>query len=127
LPGRRWLGTRYGFTQNRPNPIPGPPSAAAAYHEFIQTEVNQGLTAQRIWQDLGAEHGYGHSYLSVQRYVRRLKQQRPEVADVMEHPPGAEAQVDYFQAPVPDLRRRERQVAAAVDLPNDLELLQTRL
>jgi hypothetical protein len=42
------------------NPIAGS-AAAAPYHEFIQTGVNQGLTAQRIWQDLGAEQGYGHS------------------------------------------------------------------
>ncbi len=89
------------LAQNRPNLIPGPPSLAAPYHEFIQAGVNRGLTAQRIWQDLCEERGYGHGYLSVQRYVRRLKQQRPEVADVMEHPPGAEAQVDYFQAPSP--------------------------
>jgi transposase len=89
------------LAQNRPNPIPGPPSSAEPYHDFIQAGVNQGLTAQRIWQDLGEGRGYSRGYLSVQRYVRRLKQQRPEVADVMEHPPGAEAQVDYFQAPSP--------------------------
>ena len=41
--------------QNRPNPIPGPPSSAAPYHEFIEARVNQGLTAQRIWQDLSEE------------------------------------------------------------------------
>ena len=27
---------------------------------------------QRIWQDLVAEYGHGHSYESVKRYVRRL-------------------------------------------------------
>ena len=38
-------------------------------------------------------------YASVKRFVRRLKRQRPEVADGMEHPPGQEAQVDFFQGP----------------------------
>jgi hypothetical protein len=30
----------------------GPPGLAAAYHEQIEAGLNQGLTAQRIWQDL---------------------------------------------------------------------------
>ena len=49
------------------------------------------------------EHGYAHGYLTVQRYVRGMKRRRPEVADVMEHPPGEEAQVDYFRSPAPVL------------------------
>lgn len=61
--------------------------------------MNRGLSAQRIWQDLVGQYGYGHGYLTVQRYVRRLKQQRPELTDHMEHPPGDEAQVDYFRSP----------------------------
>ncbi len=87
--------------QNRPKPIPGPPPTAAPYHDFIQAGVDQGLSAQRIWQDLCEERGYCRGYLSVQRYVRRLKRQRPEVADVLEHPPGKEGQIDYFRAPSP--------------------------
>jgi len=31
------------------------------------------------------------------RFVGKLRRRRPEVADVMEHPPGQEARVDYFQ------------------------------
>jgi transposase len=89
--------------QTRPNPIPGPLSAAAPYHEVIEKGLERGLTAQRIWQDLREEHGYGHGYLTVQRYARRVKRRRPEVADVMEHPPGEEAQVDYFKSPAPVL------------------------
>lgn len=59
----------------------------------------RGLTAQRIWQDLREQYGYGHGYASVKRFVRRLKRERPEVADVLEHPPGQEGQVDFFQGP----------------------------
>lgn len=90
--------------QNRPNPIAGPPSLAAPYHELIQAGVDKGLSAQRIWQDLVEQQAYSHGYLTVQRYVRRLKKQHPEVADRMEHPPGEEGQVDFFKskATVPD-------------------------
>jgi transposase len=87
--------------QNRPNPITGSASACVAVHAVIEEGVKRGLTAQRIWQDLCAEHGFSHGYLSVQRYARRLRRRRPEVADVMEHPPGKEGQVDYFKSPAP--------------------------
>lgn len=89
--------------ETRPNPIPGPPSAAAPFHDAIRAGLERGLTAQRIWQDLRDEHGYAHGYLTVQRYARGMKRRRPEVADVMEHPPGEEAQVDYFKSPAPVL------------------------
>jgi transposase len=96
--------------QNRPNPITGPSSAAAAYQEFIAAAVEKGLSAQRIWQDLVELHGYAHGYLTVQRYVHRLKRRHPEVADRMEHLPGDEAQVDFFKskAPVRDPRTGRR-------------------
>lgn len=77
----------------------GPLSAAEPYRPVIEAGVAKGLTAQRIWQDLRVEHGFSASYSSVKRYVRRLRRSRPEVADVMEHPPGEEAQVDFFQGP----------------------------
>lgn len=77
----------------------GPTSAAEPYRAAIEAAVTKGLSAQRIWQDLQEAYGYGHGYASVKRFVRQLRRQRPEVADVMEHPPGEEAQVDYFQGP----------------------------
>src|SRR6516164_3264515 len=36
--------------------------AAARYHDAILDKRSCGLTAQRIWQDLTEEFGYGHSY-----------------------------------------------------------------
>jgi hypothetical protein len=79
----------------------GPPGLAAPYCEQIEAGLRQGLTAQRIWQDLCADPAvlYPHSYASVRRYVRRLKQQHPKLVDVMQHPPGEETQVDFFQGP----------------------------
>jgi transposase len=75
----------------------GPPGLAVAYHAQIEAGLKQGLTAQRIWQDLCEQVAYPHSYASVRRYVRRLKRQHPKLVDVMEHPPGEEGQVDFFQ------------------------------
>lgn len=96
-----------GEDENRPNPTagsvvgfdPGPPSACEPFRAEIEKKLEKGLTAQRIWQDLVEEHGFGHGYESVKRFVRRLRRHRPEVAGVFEHPPGEEAQVDYFQGP----------------------------
>ena len=87
-----------GSDENRPNPIAGPPSAAAVHQEYILQALDKGLSAQRIWQDLVELHGYGHGYLTVQRYVRHLKRRHPEVADRMEHPPGEEGQIDFFKS-----------------------------
>ncbi len=33
-----------------------------------------GLTAQRIWQDLREDYGYGHPYSSVKRFDRRARE-----------------------------------------------------
>ena len=77
----------------------GPPGVAAPYHAPIEAGMRQGLTAQRIWQDLCAEVAYPHSYASVRRYVQRIKRRHPKLVDVMEHPPGEEGQVDFFQGP----------------------------
>ncbi len=49
-----------------------PRSAAAAYHEVIVEKLKATLTAQRIFQDLVSCYGYGHSYESVKRYIRKL-------------------------------------------------------
>jgi transposase len=98
--------------QNRPNPTTGsglvaiksttgPTSACEPFRAEIEKLVGRGLTAQRIWQDLCAEHGFGHGYESVKRFVHGVRGRSPEVADVMEHPPGKEGQVDYFKSPAP--------------------------
>jgi transposase len=77
----------------------GSQSACEPYRHIIEQAVEKGLSAQRIWQDLKDEHHFSYGYDSVKRFVRRLKRRRPEVAAVMEHPPGEEAQVDFFQGP----------------------------
>ncbi|MBK8270716.1 MAG: IS21 family transposase [Planctomycetes bacterium] len=57
--------------------------------------VGAGPDAQRIWQDLRADHGFNESYQSVQRFVRLLRTIRPLPFRRMECDPGAEAQIDF--------------------------------
>lgn len=68
---------------------------------IILAKLEQGLTAQRIWQDLRDEHGFTDSYQSVQRFVKRLGAGSPLPFRRMECEPGGEAQVDFGRgAPV---------------------------
>jgi transposase len=72
-------------------------SACEAYRAWIEAQVALGRNAVSIYQDLVESHGFAHAYNSVKRFVARLKQRAPERFDVLEFPPGEEAQVDYGQ------------------------------
>jgi transposase len=63
----------------------------------IESAVQAGLSAQRIYQDLICEHAFTGGYHSVQRFVRQLRQTQPVPFVRMEVDPGAEAQVDFGQ------------------------------
>ncbi len=89
-----------GLTANTPGVSTGSQSACEPYRHIIEAFVAKGLSAQRIWQDLKEDYHFNHEYASVKRFVGRIKRHRPEVAAVMEHPPGDEAQVDFFRGPV---------------------------
>jgi transposase len=54
-----------------------------------------GRNAQAIYQDLVERHGFVNRYNSVKRFVRWLRRKEPERFDVLEFPPGEEAQVDF--------------------------------
>jgi len=105
-----WLG------QNRPNPPPGssgPASRCEPLREVIEAGLEQGLSGQRIWQDLRTEHEFGGSYDRVKRFVRRLRRDHSLPFRRMECEPAAEAQVDFGTgAPVvtPDGKRRRTHV-----------------
>ena len=71
-------------------------ASAAYYRDAITEKLDAGLSAQRIWQDLVEEFGYGASYESVKRFVRTLAP-RPRAVGVFHHAPGAEGQVDFFR------------------------------
>ena len=85
---------------------PGPGSRPKAsscepYREWIEGELARGRRVRTIWQDLVDEHGYGASYESVKRFVRKLASSRVREA----HPTivtaaGEEGQVDYGDGPM---------------------------
>jgi transposase len=76
-------------------------SRCEPYRAVIIEMLERGLSAQRIWQDLQAEHGFPDSYQSVQRFVRKLRTTSPLPFRRMECEPGDEAQVDFGKgAPV---------------------------
>jgi transposase len=76
-------------------PRVGPPSRCAPWRSVIEAKLGQGLTAQRIYQDLAAEHGFAGSYYSVRRFVQRIEHKTPLPFRRMECTPGEEAQVDF--------------------------------
>jgi transposase len=87
----------------------GRPSAAAPWRAVILEKLDRGLSAQRIYQDLVGDHGYGGSYYSVRRLVEKLADATPLPYRRMECEPGEEAQVDFGRgAPIitPDGKRR---------------------
>jgi transposase len=114
--------------QNQPNPPParlsspksgssGPPSACQPFREIILAALEQGLSGQRIWQDLRSDHGFAGGYDCIKRFVRRLNASTPLPFRRMECAPGAEAQVDFGQgAPVitPEGQRRRTHVLRIV-------------
>jgi transposase len=78
-----------------PGNPPGPPSACEPYREWILQQLERGLSAQRIYQDLVAEQGFPAAYPSVRRFVARLMQTTELPVRRREVEPGSEAQVDF--------------------------------
>ena len=56
---------------------PGRRSVCEALREVVEAKVEAGLSAQCVYQDLVTDHGFGDSYESVKRFVRKLKARRP--------------------------------------------------
>jgi transposase len=69
-------------------------SRCEPFRPIILSKLEQGLSAQRIWQDL-REDGFADGYQSVQRFIRHLEASHPLPFRRMECAPGAEAQVDF--------------------------------
>jgi transposase len=88
------------------------PSACEPYREAIDMGLSRGRNARAIWQDLVSEYGFGSSYQSVQRFVRKLRgTQTPEARVVIVTAAGQEAQVDYGTGPMvrdPENRKYRR-------------------
>jgi transposase len=92
-------------------------SGCEPWRELITGKAGQGLSAQRIYQDLVADHGFDGSYYAVRRFVRRLERAHELPFRRIECDPGDEAQVDFGTgAPVvgPDGKRRRTHVLRVV-------------
>ncbi len=82
---------------------PGRPSVCDPHRARIDSKLDAGLSAQRIYQDLVAEVSFSGSYESVKRFVRQLRQGQPNRVWRVEVQPGEEIQVDFGTgAPVVD-------------------------
>ena len=73
----------------------GPKSQCEPWRQQIKDKLEQGLSCQRIYQDLREEYDYGGSYYSIRRFAKRLEAKAPIPFRRMECLPGEEAQVDF--------------------------------
>jgi transposase len=88
-------------------------SECEPWRKAIQAMCDQGLSAQRIYQDLTTGYNFTGSYYSVRRFVHRLEPTRELPFRRLECGPGDEAQVDFGTgAPIigPDGKRRKTHV-----------------
>jgi transposase len=76
-------------------------SACEPHREWIEDAVRDGRDAMSIWQDLVEDHGFGHGYQSVRRFVVKLRGERVvEAHPVIATALGEEGQVDYGDGPM---------------------------
>src|SRR5437879_5710985 len=73
----------------------GRKSVCEPYLKLIEEKAGQGLSAQRVYQDLKIEVQFSGSYESVKRLVRQLRKADPARVWRIEVSPGEEAQVDF--------------------------------
>lgn len=71
------------------------PSVLDEYREYIEIQVNKGLSKQRIYQDLIREYQFNGSYSTVRDYVSKIETSDKKVYMVITSLPGEEAQVDF--------------------------------
>jgi transposase len=88
----------------------GRPSLCDPHRERIELKLDSGLSAQRIYQDLVEEVGFGGSYQSVKRFTRELRKEQPERVWRIEVAPAEEVQIDFgtgaWVSDSPERRRR---------------------
>lgn len=70
-------------------------SECARYRDQIIAKIEQGLTAQRIYQDLVSDHDFAAKYHSVRRYVHSLVGSKELPVRRIEVEAGQEMQIDY--------------------------------
>jgi transposase len=88
-------------------------SACQPWAAVITQKLEQGLSGQRIYQDLLSEHGFTGSYYSVRRFVSNLDDKQPLPFRRLECGPGEEVQIDFGSGPLivePDGKRRRTHI-----------------
>ena len=105
----------------KPAPVPtgskpGRASQCAPLAAVIEHGLLAGLSAQRIYQDLVAGHGFTGGYDAVKRFVRQLAHRTELPFRRMECAPGQEVQVDFGQGAwvLADEQRRRPHLFRAV-------------
>jgi transposase len=87
----------------------GSRSECESFRAVILAKLEAGLSSQRIYQDLVAEHGFAGKYWSVRRFVHKLSAGKPLPFRRMECEAGQEAQIDFGTgAMVVDAQGRRR-------------------
>lgn len=87
----------------------GSRSLCEPFREQIIEKLDQGLSAQRIFQDLVEDYGFTGKYHSVRRFVGRLRKATPLPFRRIEVPAGQEAQIDFGKgAPIVDDQGKKR-------------------
>jgi transposase len=85
----------------------------------IETALEAGLSAQRIYQDLVTEEAFRGGYDAVKRFVRQCRRSDPRRFQRFESPPGEEAQIDFGRgAPIVADGRRQKTWAFRIVLSN---------
>jgi transposase len=95
----------------------GSRSCCEPFREVIEAKLDQGLSAQRIFQDLVDQHDFSAKYHSVRRFVASLKKSTPLPFRRIEVAPGEEAQIDFGKGATivnPDGTRRRTHVLRIV-------------
>jgi transposase len=77
------------------DPPPQSKSSVEPYRTEITEKFSEGMSAQRIYQDLVEEHSFIGGYDAVRRFVQKLKTTVPKYYARLVHTPGEEAQVDF--------------------------------
>lgn len=95
-PAKALTGSEGNADVSKPAKAPiGSGSLCEPFRKAVQAKIEQGLSAQRIFQDLVTEHGFGGKYHSVRRFVAKLNGSRALPFRRIEVAPGEEAQIDF--------------------------------
>lgn len=76
------------------------PGLLLPYQKQIEKWYRQGIQASTIYAALQRRHGFSGSYNVIQRFIKGLKEQHPQVTTILEFKPGESAQVDFGAGPM---------------------------